>query len=475
MAFKPLGLFRPAPHITRLPHNDIDDNYKKLRWQVFAGIFIGYISFYLLRNNFSLAIPYLQQEGFTKTQLGLIFSALPLAYGVSKFVMATLSDRSNPRYFMAAGLICSALINILYGTHLVLCCLPLMFALMFINGWCQGMGWPAAARTMVHWFTKQERGTKMAVWTTATNIGGGMIAPLAILGTILFASWHSIFYFPAIISLIAAAFVLFTVRDTPQSEGLPPIEEYKPEHYDTKSNKKEEKELSTKDILLKYVLANKYLWFLALANVFVYLVRYGVINWVPTYLTQVKGFAPNASKWAYFMYEFAAIPGTILCGWISDRFFRARRAPICIIFMSIVIAAVFAYWFIPTGYQLYNNIALITVGFFIYGPVMLIGVYALDLAPKKAAGTAAGLTGLFGYVGGAVIANIGIGWSVDNFGWNGGFIMLLASCVLSILFLALTWNAKAIQVTEEEDVAMQNIEPDESEILPDALATEEVD
>ncbi len=39
------------------------------------------------------------------------------------------------------------------------------------------------------------------------------------------------------------------------------------------------------------------------------------------------------------------------------------------------------------------------IGFLIYGPVMLIGVHALDLVPKKAAGTAAGFTGLFGYVG----------------------------------------------------------------------------
>ncbi|EKE01047.1 MAG: hypothetical protein ACD_21C00231G0001 [uncultured bacterium] len=257
---------------------------------------------------------------------------------------------------------------------------------------------------------------------------------------------------------------MLTVRDTPQSEGLPPIEEYKPETSSSTVAKDCEKELTAKEILFKYIFANKYLWYLALANVFVYLVRYGVINWVPTYLTQAKGFAQDASRWAYFMYEFAAIPGTILCGWISDRFFRAHRASVCIIFMLIVVIGILAYWFVPVGNELYDYIALITVGFFVYGPVMLIGVYALDLAPKKAAGTAAGLTGLFGYVGGAVIANIGIGWAVDSFGWNGGFIMLLASCFLSIFFLALTWNAKAVQITENE-----------KESLPKGLTTGEMD
>ena len=41
-------------------------------------------------------------------------------------------------------------------------------------------------------------------------------------------------------------------------------------------------------------------------------------------------------------------------------------------------------------------ICMIVIGFLIYGPVMLIGLHALELAPKKAAGTAAGFTGLFG-------------------------------------------------------------------------------
>jgi MFS transporter, OPA family, glycerol-3-phosphate transporter len=437
--FNFLSIFSPAAHISRLPKSKIDPTYKKLRLRVFLGIFIGYAGFYLLRKNFSLAMPYLEQQGFSKTELGLILAALPLAYGLSKFVMATISDRSNPRYFMAAGLVLSALVNIFYGTSWVLNSFIMMLVLMFLNGWFQGMGWPPSGRTMVHWFSESERGTKMSIWNVAHNVGGGLIGPLAILGMFIFTSWHSVFYFPAIFALVIAAFVLWTVRDTPQSEGLPPIEEYKNEYPDYKVENRE-KELTTKEILFKYVFVNKYLWYIALANVFVYLVRYGVIDWAPTYLTQAKGFSNTSSDWAYFLYEYAAIPGTILCGWLSDKIFQGRRAPIGVVYMVLVTAAVFFYWFIPAGYQWLNDIALLSVGFLIYGPVMLIGVQALDLVPKKAAGTAAGLTGFFGYVGGTTIANAGMGWLVDHYGWNGGFILLIASCLLSILFMSLTWN-----------------------------------
>ncbi len=72
---------------------------------------------------------------------------------------------------------------------------------------------------------------------------------------------------------------------------------------------------------------------------------------------------------------------------------------------------------------------------------MLIGVGAVDLVPKKAAGTAAGFTGLFGYLGGATIAELGIGTVVQYTSWDGGIFVIIASCALAIFFLAFTWKA----------------------------------
>jgi len=457
-------LFQPAPHIAILPSEYIDAKYKIIRWQTFLGIFLGYMGFYFLRNNFALAMPYLQKEGFSKATLGMIFSALPLAYGISKFVMGSISDRSNPKYFMAAGLFASVVVNFLLGTEAIFNYITLAFLLMFVNGWTQGMGWPASARVIVHWFSKKERGTKTAIWGTAVNIGGGLVAQLALLGMAIFSSWHSIFYFPAIVTLIIVFIILFTVRDTPQSEGLPPIEEYKKEEYaetnatsSTKASKnKTERELSTKEILFKYILVNKYLWFLSLANIFIYIIRYGVINWAPVYLTEIKHFNPTDSSWAYSLFEFAAIPGTLLAGWLSDqKYFSSRRTAANIIFMVFVTLGVLAYWMVPPGYKIYDYITLLSVGFLIYGPVLLVYIVAMDVVPKKAAGTAAGFCGLFGYVGGTVMANAGMGVVVDHFGWNGGFILLLASCGLTIFLLSLTLFKQTASAEKEQEATIE--------------------
>ena len=189
---------------------------------------------------------------------------------------------------------------------------------------------------MVHWFSTNERGTKMALWNVAHNVGGGLVGPIAILGVAIFADWHAILYTHGILSLFVVVFILLKVRDTPQSQGLPAIEEYRndyPKTFEYEST--HEKEFSTKEIFFGHVLNNKLLWSIALANAFVYLVRYGVLDWAPTYLGEVKQFSFDDSSWAYALYEWAGIPGTLLCGWMSDKFFRGRRAPVSIVYMLL--------------------------------------------------------------------------------------------------------------------------------------------
>jgi OPA family glycerol-3-phosphate transporter-like MFS transporter len=313
-----------------------------------------------------------------------------------------------------------------------------MGLLLFLNGWFQGMGWPPSGRTMVHWFSVKERGTKMSIWNVAHNVGGGVMAPLAILGLELFNDWHAKFYFPGLVAMAVAMVMYLLMRSTPQSEGLPSIEEWKNDYPDD-YNDAFEKNFSAKEIFVKYILPNKMLWSIAFANAFIYLIRYGISDWAPVYLQEVKGFDFKSSGYAYSAYEFAGIPGTLLCGWLSDKVFGGKRAPVSIIYMVLIGIAIVVYWLNPIGNPNIDIICLVSIGFLIYGPVMLIGVHALDLVPKNAAGTSAGLTGLFGYfLGTALLANVAAGYIIDQFEWSGFFVFMLSACGLSILFIGLT-------------------------------------
>lgn len=434
-------IFKPAKHKPLLAPNKIDPEYRKLRIQVFIGIFMGYAAYYFVRKNFSFALKDLQDTlGYSKAELGFAMSAISIAYGLSKFVMGNVSDRSNARYFLAAGLILSSLTMIFMGfSDFATSSIAIMFILLFINGWVQGMGWPASGRVVVHWFSIKERATTMSIWNLAHNIGGFLVGPLAILGVELFVDWQARLYFPGLAALLVALLSILLIRDTPQSCGLPPIEKYKndyPKSYD----ESQEKEFTAKEIFFKYVLNNKLLWYIAIANAFVYLVRNGIINWAPTFLQEAKHFSASQAAWSASIYELAAIPGTILCGIMSDKLFSGRRAPVTIIYMAITLLCVLLYWITPADNPWIINGSLWAIGFLIYGPVMLIGVQALDLVPKKAAGTAAGLTGLFGYFIGDLLANAALGAIVDSSGWNMAFEIVLAACLLAILFTAFTWK-----------------------------------
>ena len=378
-----------------------------------------------------------------------------IAYGFSKFVMASISDRSNAQRFLPLGLILAA-ISMMFmivpvqwiGADNKGLAIALMAVLNFLVGWFNGMGWPPCGRVMTHWFSIKERGTWMSFWNCAHNVGGALVGPMAVYGAAWFGSWFygadeksyfliGTYLFPAAVAILIAIIAYSMICDTPQSCGLPSIEKWRNDYADTYDEKSEEV-LSTGQIF-RTVLTNKFLWYIAFANAFVYMVRYGCLDWAPTILTE-QGIDIKEAGWAYFAYEMAAIPGTIICGWLSDKVFHGRRALPTILFMIVVAVLIVIYW------QNFTNInvvigCLIGIGFFIYGPVMLIGVQALDLAPKNVAGTAAGLTGFMGYVlGTALLANVVIGYVAESAGWDWTFVLLIGACVLSVLFMALTYK-----------------------------------
>jgi MFS transporter, OPA family, glycerol-3-phosphate transporter len=440
-----IGFLRPAAEATPLPAARVDPAYRSLRIQVFAGIFIGYAGYYLVRNNLALAIPDILREHpeYSKAQLGSALTGLAIAYGLSKFLMGSVSDRSNPKYFLPLGLLLSSAIMAAFGlVHAAYSSMFLIFAVMVLNGWVQGMGWPPCGKTMVHWFSTRERGRTVSLWNTAHNVGGALVAVFASVGVTLLHDWHAKFYFNALIAAAVAVVAYFLLQDTPQSRGLPPIEEHNND-YPPGYNQASEHTLGFREIFFKYVLPNRYLWAIAMANVFCYFVRYGVENWIPTYLQTAKGLSFAQSSRAWSLYEWAAIPGTIACGWMSDKWFRGRRAPATILFMALTLVAVVVYWFNAHGPVWIDYAALIAIGFLIYGPIMIIGLHSLDLVPKKAAGTAAGFTGFFGYAFGTAISGAGVGWIADRWGWGAVFGTMVVCCVLTILFSALTLGHKA--------------------------------
>ena len=102
-----ISWLKPAAFAAPLPVEQVDPTYRRLRRRVFVGIYAGYAAYYLVRNNLALAIPDIlrQYPQYNKAALGSALTGLSIAYGVSKFLMGSVSDRSNPKYFLPLGIL----------------------------------------------------------------------------------------------------------------------------------------------------------------------------------------------------------------------------------------------------------------------------------------------------------------------------------------------------------------------------------
>ena len=199
--------FDPPAAKPLLPEDRIPKVYRSMRLKVFMGAFLGYAAYYLVRKNLSLAAPGMIEDGLVdKSGVGIAMSAVSIAYAFSKFIMGSVSDRSDARKFLVVGLVLSALTMmavgfIPFGANQMLN-VAVIFILMLVIGWLSGMGWPPCGRVMAYWFSQNERSFKMSIWNTSHTFGGGSLGLLVSLGFIIFAgigieqSWRAAFIVP---------------------------------------------------------------------------------------------------------------------------------------------------------------------------------------------------------------------------------------------------------------------------------------
>ena len=429
------NFFAPAPSVLQVPADQVQSLYTHMRWRILSSTFFGYAVFYIVRNN----LPPVAKEmgtalGYDKSMMGTILAATAVSYGIGKLVMGAFSDRSNPRKFMSFALVLTGLLNFLfaasssYSAHLIL---------WSLNGFVQGGGWGPCGRSIGHWFSLRERGTVFALWNISHNVGGAIAGVLSA-SIASHWGWSSAFYVPGFLALISACILYFGLVDTPQSEGLPQIEEFKNDHAENLES--HETELSTRELFVQHIFNNKYLWLFAFANFFVYIARYSMLTWGPTYLKEIKGATMLEGGTSTMLIELAGIPSTLLIGWLSDKC-SGRRGMVSLLCMIPIFFAFLGIKLNPPGNLWLDLVFMGIIGFFVYPPVMLLGVAALDLTSKKAVGTAAGFVGLFGYLGSTVQAQ-GIGYLAQNFGWPSVFNTILGCNIMAIIILAFTWNIK---------------------------------
>jgi len=436
--FPPLAQVLPSKD--KIPEHLVSKKYKHWRWRMFIGMYIGYTIFYFTRKNISPALPLISEKlDIDIIQLGILSSVFYVVYGIGKFISGLLADRANIRMFMAIGLFLASLIHLFIGF------LDSLYLIVFfwgLNGAFQSMGFPPIAKGLVHWFSPRERATKWTILSSSHTAGtfgvGLLVAGIINLYNKGVVGWEAVFYVPGIIGCLTAIFLFITLRDRPVSLGLPPIEDHKNERPIVELI---EKSKSHWELLKKHIFTNKYIWLLSLANMFIYIIRFGTLDWATIFLYDIKGIDQVQVAIFWTLMPLAGIPGGIVAGYLADKFWNGRCVPINVIYLVLLTFSIVVFYF----YSGPNNIILtgvflLLIGFLIDGPQNLIsGVQASRVTVKQAISAACGMTGFFGYVG-ATFSGIGLAYITESFGWMAMYGVCALSSVLCLILVLMTYK-----------------------------------
>lgn len=466
--------------------------YKQWQIRTILVTMIGYAIYYFVRKNFSIAMPGLTaQYGISNTSFGVVIGIGSLIYGLSRFVNGFVVDRFSARAVMALGLLLCAASNFAFGfgvnisswltgvdagPDFINMLILVMAVTIVLNQLFQGVGYPPCARLLPSWIHPSELATKMSIWNTSHSIGAALAVVVCgyIMGTMgrdlssdqsviatiagnlglstsdpahmetilnyarHWDAWRWCFWLPACLAVCGAAWIYFGLRDDPRSVGLPELPGTKTGKKDSADKGADKKERSR--FLKAMVWTNRWIWTLCVANVFVYVMRMGILDWGPKFLTEARNMSIEDAAWTVGMFEIFAIVGTVASGWATDHIFNGKAHRMCLVCMLGASLFMGIFIFFPGMPMIASIIVLSMAGFFIYGPQALIGIASANHATKEASATANGLAGIFGYAG-SFLSAIGIGIVADHWGWNMVFYIIVGIGILGAITFISMWRA----------------------------------
>jgi len=397
-----------------------------LNWAVVG---LTYTSYYLCRYNFSYANKSIADEfHFTKSDMSTILAMNFVAYGCGQIINGLLTDRIGGKRAMLIGAAGTVAMNLLFGAASFWGLLSLFVLLWGLNGYAQAFGAPGFIKINSAWFSETERGTFAGIFGCMINLGrllANRLLPALLAGFTFLAMWHVppqhwrwLFWIPAGVTTVVAIVLAVAVKDTPEELGYRGLFAGEADHADTNIYG---------DIRTVFwqVVSNPVVWIMAAAYACTGAVRQSIDQWFPRFFQEVHHLDMTSAhfQWLGFLIPAAASAVSLLSGWVSDRFFASRRAPVAawIYFLqTVVIVAATQVQTLNWALAFFVLIALaVNSTHSLLGPAA-----AMDIGGRKMAAFASGVIDSFQYFG-AAVATKGLGWVLDKKGWGYYFYYMI--------------------------------------------------
>lgn len=396
-----------------------------------------YAAYYMCRYNFRFATPGMQAEfGFTTTQIADMIAIWSLTYGTGQLVNGLLCDKIGGKRSMQIGAFGTIVVNLLLGL------VPLMLVggalaatgrilglsnidpafaaisvVWLINGWFQSFGAPGMVKINAAWFRRTERGTFAGIFGFMIQLGqvaSSKLSPIILngisLGVLVIAQgeWRWLFILPPLITLMAAIFMTMAAKQSPDEAGYPGVIE---DEIDNSAGV-----TVTLRESFRTIFTHPLVWFYAVAYACTGAVRSTSDQLAILYFQEqlgmnMKANIPGVVVWTLALMPMAAVVGSFLSGWVSDRFFKGHRSPVAMVlyFFEALVIGMSAVLLLkglvgPTPAGIVTGCSiLIAIALTANSTHSIVGAAApMDIGGKKMAGFAAGVIDSFQYYGGAI-------------------------------------------------------------------------
>lgn len=391
-----LAFFATGPDLPAMSDKqEVDRLYRRHRLRIMLAITLGYGLIYTCRLALGVVKQPLIDAGiFTPSELGMIGSALFFTYAVGKLTNGFLADHANMKRFLAFAFLTTAVCNLAMGFVSIVWLAMILWGL---NGWFQSFGAPGGVVAMTAWYSNSERGRIYGIWSTAHSIGEGLTF---LVGAVVVATlgWRYGYWVPGLIGVVTAVGVYFLVQDRPPTMALPMVSDWKGDRYAQTARPDAASVLRLQLSILK----RPAIWVLCLASATTYVARYAIDSWGILYLQEARGYSLTMAGTLLMISTLAGIAGAVAFGFISDKWFDTRRPPANFLFAVIEIVGLLLLFFGPRSTPVLI-ISMLMYGMGLTGLVTSLGgLFAVDIAPKRAAGAAMGVIGVFSYLGAGI-------------------------------------------------------------------------
>ena len=413
--------------------------FKKYAWLTLLCFGFTYLFFYNGRQNINLVLPLMKQEFQSDLgTLGVVSSALFWCYAFGQLVSGRLGSFFGYKKLMIAGILASAVLNVLISFQSNLVVIAILWGL---NGFCQAMVWSNGLGVINKWWPKKDRGFASGLSTAFSGLAQA-VTYLTVNWCLILNpewTWRAGFRFPIVPMVVILIAFVFFFKEQPESVGLAPFQEENDEL--NASNAAMEEKLKKGGFFYPYKLlfSEPKVILFCLISAIAGIGRYGLLTWVPTYFTESLGLTLKDDMFTYIVLPLGQACAMFVFPLITDKLFKGKREPMLILASVVAFAGMICFPMFKT--QAPATVMLFVVGVF----SMVTGVIwaiAGDMGGKALSSTVVGVLDWAVYMGAAIQASI-FGFMKDAFGWPAIFVTI---GILYIILLVLTLFARKMKI-----------------------------